>query len=587
MTVVDRTQHRELNAKLIALGVAGLLFGLGAFWVADHAAVQQSKIPSAPLALLVGWSLLGCGLVSWRARPDNRLGPVMVLTGFAWFASVLQEGNNPVVATIGGAFAVLYLAGFLYVGLSFPSGRLPTMLDRALMVAALGLVTIVQLAWLLCYDPGSECDRCVANLFEVHRDDALANWLVQFQRIAGLAVIAVTIGLLAVRLVRASRPQRRVVIPVLLAGIVALSALAVSVLADATGAAHRDVYGRVAGYAFAVVPIAVLTAFLQRRLARGAVAGLVVELGEPRAAVGLAEALARALGDPSLSVGYWFPAESRYVDADGKPVELPEPGSDRMATVVERAGQPVAVLIHDPALQDNAELVESVCAAAGLTLENERLQAELRARLAELQASRARLVEATEAERRRIERDLHDGTQQRLVSIAISLGLLESKMPMGVAQARPIVRETRESLMTALAELRELTQGIHPTILVERGLPIALDELCHRAALPAHLQLDLDQRLPDQVESAAYFLVSEALTNVAKHSHASEVRVRAAYAGNVLSVEVADDGIGGAAVGRGTGLRGLADRVEALGGTLTVSSPPGRGTTVHAEFPCA
>ena len=587
MTVVDRTQHRELNAKLIALGVAGLLFGVGAFWVADHAAVQQSKIPSAPLALLVGWSLLGCGLVSWRARPDNRLGPVMVLTGFAWFASVLQEGNNPVVATIGGAFAVLYLAGFLYVGLSFPSGRLPTMLDRALMVAALGLVTIVQLAWLLCYDPGSECDRCVANLFEVHRDDALANWLVQFQRIAGLAVIVVTVGLLAVRLVRASRPQRRVVIPVLLAGIVALTALAVSVLADATGAAHRDVYGRVAGYAFAVVPIAVLTAFLQRRLARGAVAGLVVELGEPRAAVGLAEALARALGDPSLSVGYWFPAESRYVDADGKPVELPEPGSDRMATVVERAGQPVAVLIHDPALQHNAELVESVCAAAGLTLENERLQAELRARLAELQASRARLVEATEAERRRIERDLHDGTQQRLVSIAISLGLLESKMPMGVAQARPIVRETRESLMAALAELRELTQGIHPTILVERGLPTALDELCRRAALPAHLQLDLDQRLPDQVESAAYFLVSEALTNVAKHSHASEVRVRAAYAGNVLSVEVADDGIGGAAVGRGTGLRGLADRVEALGGTLTVSSPPGRGTTVHAEFPCA
>ena len=143
--------------------------------------------------------------------------------------------------------------------------------------------------------------------------------------------------------------------------------------------------------------------------------------------------------------------------------------------------------------------------------------------------------------------------------------------------------------MAALAELRELTQGIHPTILVERGLPTALDELCRRAALPAHLQLDLDRRLPDQVESAAYFLVSEALTNAAKHSHASEVRVTAAYAGTgaVLIVEVADDGIGGATVGGGTGLCGLADRVEALGGTLTVSSPLGRGTIVHAEFPCA
>ena len=155
-----------------------------------------------------------------------------------------------------------------------------------------------------------------------------------------------------------------------------------------------------------------------------------------------------------------------------------------------------------------------------------------------------------------------------------------------MVQAKPIVGETREALAAALAELRELTQGIHPTILTERGLPTALDELCRRAALPAHLQLDLDQRLPDRVESAAYFLVSEALTNAAKHSHASEVRVKAAYAGQVLSVEVADDGIGGAVVGCGSGLRGLADRVEALGGTLTVSSPPGRGTVVHAEFPC-
>jgi len=173
------------------------------------------------------------------------------------------------------------------------------------------------------------------------------------------------------------------------------------------------------------------------------------------------------------------------------------------------------------------------------------------------------------------------------VSIAISLGLLESKLPAGSAQARPLVRETRESLMAALAELRELTQGIHPTILVERGLPIALDELCRRSALPAHLQLDLDRRLPDQVESAAYFLVSEAVTNAAKHSHANQIQVKATYAGDVLTVEVADDGIGGAAVGRGTGLRGLADRVEALGGTLTVSSPLGLGTTLRAEFPCA
>ena len=574
-------------ARLIALGVLGLLSGAGVAWVASNAVVHPSKIPSLPVVLLVGWSFIGSGLLSWRARPDNRLGPVMTLTGFAWFASVLQEGTAPAVATIGAVFDVSFLAGFLYVALSFPSGRLQTVLDRTLMVATLGLVFIVQLAGLLFYDPRTDCDRCTANLLELTRNDALANGLLQFQRIAGLVVIAVTVGLLAERLVRASRPQRRIVIPVLLAAIIAFTAFAASVVVDALGIGRSDAFGRVAGYAFAVVPVAVLVAFMQQRLARRVLAGLVVELGEPSAALSLAETLSRALGDPSLVLGYWSAPESRYVDIDGKPLELPDPTSGRMATVVERAGQPVAVLIHDPALQYNAELVESVCAAAGLTLENERLQAELRARLTELQASRARLVEATEAERRRIERDLHDGTQQRLVSIAISLGLLESKLPAGSSQARPLVRETRESLMAALAELRELTQGIHPTILTERGLPTALDELCRRAALPAHLQLDLDRRLPDQVESAAYFLVSEALTNAAKHSHATEVRVTAAYAVHVLTVEVADDGIGGAAVGRGTGLAGLTDRVEALGGALTVSSPLGRGTTVHAEFPCA
>jgi signal transduction histidine kinase len=578
--------RRDIDLRLIALAVLGLLAGAGAFWVATTPVYHRSEIPSAPVAVLVGWSFIGSGLLSWRARPDNRLGPVMVLTGFAWLVSVLQEGNGPVLFTIGQAFQVLYLAGFLYLILSFPSGRLQTVLDRMLVVFTFGLVTIVQLASLLFSDTRAICDGCPANLLEVTRDDALMNGLLEFQRVAGLVVIVIAIGLLAVRLVRASLPQRRAVIPVLLAGMVALTALAAAVTAEALGAAHRDVFGRVAGYAFAVVPVAVLFAFLQRRLARGAVAGLVVELGEPSAAVGLAEALSRALGDPSLSLGYWFPAESRYVDSDGKPVALPGPGEDRRSTVVERGGQPVAVLIHDPALEHNAELVDSVCAAAGLTLENERLQAELRARLADLQASRARLVEATEVERRRIERDLHDGTQQRLVSIAMSLGLLESRLPANPGQAQPIVREAREALAAALDELRNLTQGIHPTILAERGLPVALDELCHRAALPAHLQLDLACRLPDQVESAAYFVVSEALTNAAKHSHGSEVRVKAACADRMLTIEVADDGIGGAAPGNGTGLRGLTDRVEALGGTLTVSSPPGRGTTLHAEFPC-
>jgi signal transduction histidine kinase len=258
---------------------------------------------------------------------------------------------------------------------------------------------------------------------------------------------------------------------------------------------------------------------------------------------------------------------------------------------VQRDGTPIAMLLHDPALEHNSALVQSVCAAAGLALENERLGAELRARLVELNASRGRLVEATDAERRRIERNLHDGTQQRLVSIAMSLGLLESKLTPDQSDAAPIVHEARTALTLALEELRELTQGIHPTLLVERGLPVALEELCRRAGLPAHLRIDLDTRLPDQVETAAYYFASEAVSNAVKHSHGNEIRVDVSYDGRTLTVDILDDGIGGAAVGgragSGSGLRGLADRVEALGGQFTVSSPPGRGTRLVARIPCA
>ena len=247
---------------------------------------------------------------------------------------------------------------------------------------------------------------------------------------------------------------------------------------------------------------------------------------------------------------------------------FPSPAARASLTFVERDGQPIAVLIHDPVLEHNAELVRSVCAAASLALENERLQAELRARLVELQASRARLVEATDSERRRIERDLHDGTQQRLVQIAMSLGLLERKLPADLAGAQPLVRETRQALAVALEELRELTHGINPPLLVERGLSAALDELCRKAALPTRLQASIDRRLPDQIETAAYFLASEALANAAKHSHGSQVRVTAADENRRLVIEIADDGIGGASTSGGSGLRGLADRVEALGGTF-------------------
>ena len=577
-----------MRAKLSLLAGAGILAGGAAVWLAAHQPAGRPTEPGAALTLIVGASLLGSGLGSWRARPENRLGAVMVLTGFAWFAALLSEASSPLLYTIGTAVQYVFIAGFIYLLLSFPSGRLRGRLDRGLVAAAVALTVGVQLAAMLYgAKSGLRCPGCPDNLLRVFANNTRAHRLLDLQRLLGGIVTVSAIAVLVWRWVRASAAQRRAVAPVLVAGCVMLAALTGTIVNDLLGGPLGSLPANVFFYASATVPVAVLIVFLQRQVARGNIAGLVVRLGEPSASRDLCEALAHALGDPSLELAYWFPAHERYVSADGRPLELPNADSGRRSTLVERNGQPIAMLLHDPALEHNAELVRSVCAAAGLALENERLEAELRARLVELQASRARLVEATDAERRRIERDLHDGTQQHLVSIAMSLGLLESKLPAEAAAAQPIVRDTRDALTLALQELRELTHGIHPPLLAERGLPAALEELCRRAALPTRLEVALDQRLPDQIESAVYFFASEALTNAGKHSHGRELRVAASYDGQRLTVEVADDGIGGATPTGGSGLRGLADRIEALGGRFTVSSPPGRGTTLRAEIPCA
>jgi signal transduction histidine kinase len=578
-----RLMKRDLLIALLAFiaGAGAALLVLGS---------ERERAPvvvSAALALLVGWSYVGSGLVARRQRPENPLGTVMVFIGFAWFATFLADAGSSLVFTFGKALESVYLLGFVYLVLSFPTGRLRSRVDGALIVAAVAIVTVVEVAWLLFADSRSQiCVECPANAFEITPNDSVADGILQGQRTAGVLLSLFTVALLVRRWRRASAPERRAGAPVLWAGSAMFAALAFSVTNDIFDHPLGQGPAWTREILFASIPIAVLAVLLQRRLARGAVAGLVVEL-ERATSVELGQALRRALGDSSLELAYWVPASARYVDAGGSPVQLPPAGDRRTATVVEREGEPIAALIHDPALADNSELVRSVCAAAALTLENARLQAELRARLADLQASRARLVEATDAERQRIERDLHDGTQQRLVSIAMALGLAESKLAADRPAVQPVLREARDALTAALAELRELTQGIRPAILVERGLAAALDDLSRRAALPVRLDVTVRGRLPEQVEGGAYFVASEALANAAKHSHASEVRLAASRVDDLLVVEVVDDGIGGAAAGGGSGLRGLGDRVEALGGRLTVSSPPGRGTTVHAEFPCA
>jgi signal transduction histidine kinase len=334
------------------------------------------------------------------------------------------------------------------------------------------------------------------------------------------------------------------------------------------------------------VPAAVLAIALLEVLGHGLCAMSEAFLTAPRAAGGpVREMLAESLGDRTLSIAYWLPDREVFVDEAGRPVELPDPGSGRAWTAVERNGTRVAAIVHDAALDTGPELVHAAAAAAALALDNERLKADLRARVEELRVSRVRIVEAADAARRRLERDLHDGAQQQLVALALDLRLLKSRLRGNEAEL--LVDGLSAKLAVALAELRELARGIHPAILTDRGLGPALEALASRAPLPVTAEVDVDERLSAAIEAAAYFVVAEALTNVVKYAQATEARIEVRREGDTVFVEVDDDGVGGARIDAGSGLRGLQDRLSALDGTMTIHSPPGAGTHLRARIPCA
>jgi signal transduction histidine kinase len=301
---------------------------------------------------------------------------------------------------------------------------------------------------------------------------------------------------------------------------------------------------------------------------------------------GLREALANAFGDPSLVLAYWLPDRGHYVDADGHRVDLPE-GGGRAWTPVRRDGAPVAAIVHDAALADERRLLTAAGAAAGLAIENERLQAELRARVEELERSRERIIEAGLAERRKLERNLHDGAQQRLVALALNLRLARDRIDRDPQSARELMVEAMSELHSATDELRELARGIHPAVLSDRGLSAAVKALTARMPVPVELADVPAARLAPSVEIASYYVVAEALTNIARYADASRAEVRITQSNGAVTVEVSDDGVGGADPQHGSGLRGLANRISSLDGSLEVESPAGCGTTVRAKIPCA
>jgi signal transduction histidine kinase len=462
-----RTRAVILAALLCGAGVVALML------TSDREDATTLLAVSGPIVL---WLFVGTGLYAWRRRPESRTGALMVLLGFAWCLTALGFSNTRALFTVSLVLGGLWGGVFLHLLVTYPSGRLQSGEDRAIVIAGYLIFTVASIPALLFASPEDlGCDDCMTSSLQIRPDEDLATIGLAAQTVLYVALFAIVVVRLTRRWRRTPPLERHQLTPVYVCGLLTF------LLASAAAAGTGGVVGWALFAVTALLPFAFLAGLLRSHVAR--------------------------------------------------------------------------------------------------------LDAELLARLEELRASRARLVQAGDAERRRLERDLHDGAQSRLVGLSLLLGQLRRRVA-GDPDAAALLDRAQEELRTSLAELRELARGIHPAVLTEHGLEPALSALAARAPVPVRLDAEGEGRLPGQVEIAAYFVVSEALTNVAKYAGASEASVAVRRENGSVTVEITDDGVGGADAANGSGLRGLADRVAALDGTLSLDSPPGHGTRLRVEIPC-
>jgi signal transduction histidine kinase len=512
----------------IAAGVAAELAAAGGEWSARTAA-----------DLAVGIVLVACGTIASHRRSDSRSGALLSLAGFAWFLGTAVEWE-----------LYLHRGPLVHLVLSYPTGRLRLHSARAVTVAVYALSSVEPFA----------------------RNDVLT------------LVLAAVVAATALRLfLGASGPARRARAPALAAAFALAGVLAFGVLARLSASGASDTVLWTYDAVVAAVAAALLVDLLRSRWAEAVVTRLVVDLGDPGEAGTLRAKLARALGDPTLVLAYRLPETGAFVDDSGRAVDVGSPGPGRTVTPIEGHGERLAVLIHDTSVLADPDLVESVARAARLAVANARLQAEARARAAELETSRRRIVEAGDAQSRRLERELRVGAERRLESVATLLRDARANAPNGGGDAIELLER---DLADARRALREFAQGVHPVALEEGGLMQALGLLAERSPLPIEVRGTVG-RLPGPIEAALFFVCSEAVANAAKHAAARRVLIELGEADGTVWVTVADDGTGGADPTRGSGLRGLADRVEALGGRLDLASAPGDGTRLSARLPLA
>ncbi|MGH2905689.1 MAG: sensor histidine kinase [Solirubrobacterales bacterium] len=583
-----------MRSALILIGAAGFAFGV-VLGVLIHTSSGDTDSPTIDtiLTLIPAWSFIGTGLFAWWRRPNNRCGMLMTLVGFTWLLIPLTMFDNLAVFIVGGVTQNYPWVLLIALLLVFPTGRFERPWHRGFLAFTFFDATILPLVTMTFQGKDLSqygCTDCPLNPIQLHHSEDIANVLDAITSLAAVGLL-VTLVVILVRRYRGYGPAARAAIqPVLFAGTVTIGSLVLLVSLQSVGI--NDSLGQaifiVTVLALSFVPFAFLLGLLRSRFtSAGAISELIAALGETSLqSSDIRDAMAEALDDTSLQFAYWLPERELYVDEQGLPIELPDDDPRCGCTTVEHDGELIASIIYDASIEDNQQLIRATGSAAALALRNQRLEAELRARVEELRASRTRIVQASDTARRELERNLHDGAQQHLVSMALTLRMAQNKLDDDPGAARELLLQASTDLAEATTELRELARGIHPAILTDRGLGAALEALASRSQVPVELGEVPEERLPAPVESAAYFVVAEALTNVARYSNANFARVDVQRVNGTAMIEVSDDGVGGASIDLGTGLRGLQDRVAALDGRLVVSSPLGKGTTVTAEMPC-
>jgi signal transduction histidine kinase len=574
-----------MSRRLLAVLIAGAIAAAGSLaW--SGWPPHSDYLPILICYEVIGLSFLGAGIAAWVRWPASRLGLLFTIAGYLYLVPyILTNLANPVAFTLGNLSQGIYTAAVAHLGLAWPAGRLRSRFEGGVVIFDYAQIIGFSVAAMMFWNPAfSGCTTgCPANVLLVGDGSRSAeNAINTIGGFVGLVVTGIVLTLI-VRHWRSARGwSRRAMVPLVwLAGAVGAEQIV-------TGGALNLPLPSLVSFGLAPLvmlagPVLFVISTVRARTAGGALGAAIVDL-EPGASPGrLREALARALGDSTLQLAFRRPDGTGYLDTAGRAVEVDRPDPGRVVARV--AGSEESVLVYDEGLELEPQLVRLTAAAASMALEHSRLQAEVQAQLEQVRASRARIVQAGDAERRRLERDLHDGAQQRLVTLSLALGMARDR-----AAADPelgsLIESASKEAREALTELRELARGIHPAVLTETGLAGAIQALVERSPVATTVTAVPGGRFPAAIEATAYFVVSEALTNVAKHAVAGSAEVTICQRPGRLVVAVSDDGAGGARPEEGSGLRGLADRVASVGGVLRVDSPPGCGTRLEADLPC-